>query len=72
MSAEILDRQMAQSGGRNATPEEIAKVIAFALSEDAAWLDGTDIRADGGGGIPFYFDMIDVDAAAAAKTFFGF
>jgi NAD(P)-dependent dehydrogenase (short-subunit alcohol dehydrogenase family) len=72
MSAEFLDRQMAQSGGRNATPEEIAKVIAFALSEDAARLDGIDIRADGGGGMPFYFDMIDVDAAAAAKTFFGF
>lgn len=71
MSTEILDRQMAQSGGRNAAPEEIAKVIAFALSEDATWLNGTDIRADGGGGIPFYFDMIDVDAENAAKTFFG-
>ena len=71
MSAEILDRQMAQSGGRNAEPEEIAKVIAFALSEDATWLNGTDIRADGGGGIPFYFDLLDVDAKDAAKTFFG-
>ena len=71
MSAEILDRQMAQSGGRNATPEEIAKVIAFALSEDAVWLNGTNITADGGGGIPFYFDMIDVAVEDAAKTFFG-
>jgi NAD(P)-dependent dehydrogenase (short-subunit alcohol dehydrogenase family) len=71
MSAEILDRQMAQSGGRNAAPEEIAKIIVFALSEDASWLNGTDIRADGGGGIPFYFDMIDVDAEDSAKTFFG-
>jgi NAD(P)-dependent dehydrogenase (short-subunit alcohol dehydrogenase family) len=71
MSADILDRQMAQSGGRNAEPEEIAKVIAFALSEDAAWLNGTDIRADGGGGIPFYFDLLDVEAEDSAKTFFG-
>lgn len=71
MSNEILDRQMAQSGGRNALPEEIAKVIVFALSEDAIWLNGTDIRADGGGGTPFYFDLLDVDAQGAAKTFFG-
>lgn len=71
MSNKILDRQMAQSGGRNAAPEEIAKVIAFALSEDAAWLNGTDIRADGGGGIPFYFDLLDIDADDTAKTFFG-
>ena len=71
MSSEILDRQKAQSGGRNAAPEEIAKVIVFALSEDAAWLNGTDIVVDGGGGTPFYFDLLDVDAEDAAKTFFG-
>ena len=71
MSNKILDRQKAQSGGRNAAPEEIAKVIAFALSEDASWLNGTDIVADGGGGTPFYFDQIDVDAAEAAADFFG-
>ena len=45
-------------------------MVALALSEDAAWLNGTDIRADGGGGIPFYFDMVDVAAEDAAKTFF--
>lgn len=71
MSNKILDRQMAQSGGRNAQPEEIAKVIVFALSEDAVWLNGTDIVADGGGGTPFYLDMLDIDAKDAAKTFFG-
>ncbi len=71
MGSKILDRQMAQSGGRNAAPEEIAKVIVFALSEDATWLNGTDIVADGGGGIPFYFDLLDVDAKDAATTFFG-
>ena len=71
MSTKILDRRKAQSGGRNAAPEEIAKVIAFALSEDAAWLNGTDIVVDGGGGTPFYFDLVDVDAEDAAKTFFG-
>ena len=67
MSNTILDRQKAQSGGRNAAPEEIAKVIAFALSEDASWLNGTDIVVDGGGGTPFYFDQIDVAAEQACR-----
>lgn len=71
MSADILDRQKAQSGGRNALPEEIAKVIAFSLSADAVWLNGTDIVVDGGGGTVFHFDLVDVDAKDAATAFFG-
>ena len=71
MGADILDRQKAQSGGRNAAPEEIAKVIVFALSQDASWLNGTDIVADGGGGTAFYFDLLDVDAEDATDVFFG-
>ena len=71
MGADILDRQKAQAGGRNAAPEEIAKVIVFALSQDAGWLNGTDIVADGGGGTAFYFDLLDVDAEDAANAFFG-
>jgi NAD(P)-dependent dehydrogenase (short-subunit alcohol dehydrogenase family) len=71
MSNEILDRQKAQSGGRNAMPEELAKVIVFALSQDASWLNGTDIVVDGGGGTAFHFDLVDVDAKDAGKAFFG-
>lgn len=71
MGAEILDRQKAQSGGRNAAPDEIAKVIAFALSQDATWLNGTDVVVDGGGGTAFHFDLVNVEAEQAAKTFFG-
>jgi NAD(P)-dependent dehydrogenase (short-subunit alcohol dehydrogenase family) len=71
MSADILDRQKAQAGGRNALAEEVAKVIVFALSEDASWLNGTDVVVDGGGGTAFHFDLVDVDAEDAAKTFFG-
>ena len=70
MSADILDRQKAQSGGRNALPEEIAQVIVFALSHDATWLNGTDVVVDGGGGTAFHFDLVDVVAEDAAKTFF--
>lgn len=71
MSADILDRQKAQSGGRNAAPEKIAQVIIFGLSQDATWLNGTDVVVDGGGGTAFHFDLVNVDAHDAANTFFG-
>lgn len=34
--------------GRAAEPEEIVKLILFAVSEDGAFLDGVNILADGG------------------------
>lgn len=34
--------------GRHARPEEIAAVVEFALSPDASWLNGVDLRLDGG------------------------
>lgn len=34
--------------GRNARPDEIAAVIEFALSPAASWLNGIDVRLDGG------------------------
>lgn len=34
--------------GRFGTPSDIATVIAFLLSPGAAWINGTDIRVDGG------------------------
>jgi NAD(P)-dependent dehydrogenase (short-subunit alcohol dehydrogenase family) len=34
--------------GRHARPEEIAAIAEFALSPDASWLNGVDLRADGG------------------------
>lgn len=39
---------VAELVGRHATPGEIAAVIEFLLSRDAAWVNGVDIRADGG------------------------
>jgi len=71
MSSKILDRQMEQSGGRNASPEEIAKVIVFALSDDASWLNGTDVTVDGGGGTAFHFDLVDVAAEESVRAVFG-
>lgn len=34
--------------GRHARPEEVAAVVDFALSPEASWLNGVDLRLDGG------------------------
>lgn len=34
--------------GRHARPEDIADVIAFLLSDAARWVNGSDVKADGG------------------------
>jgi|JI8StandDraft_2_1071088.scaffolds.fasta_scaffold22525_3 NAD(P)-dependent dehydrogenase (short-subunit alcohol dehydrogenase family) len=34
--------------GRHAAPDEIAAVIAFLLGSDAGWINGSDIKVDGG------------------------
>lgn len=34
--------------GRHAQPRDVAAVIAFLLSPDAGWINGTDIKVDGG------------------------
>ncbi|GAB2459912.1 coniferyl-alcohol dehydrogenase [Xylanimonas ulmi] len=34
--------------GRHAQPEEIAAVVAFLLSREASWVNGTDVVVDGG------------------------
>lgn len=47
MGQEAIDRSAA-AVGRHATADEIAAVVAFALSPDAAWCNGIDIVADGG------------------------
>jgi NAD(P)-dependent dehydrogenase (short-subunit alcohol dehydrogenase family) len=48
MGADLLTQLRVQAGGRDARPEEIAGPIAFLLSRDAGWVNGTDLIVDGG------------------------
>lgn len=51
--AKAFGEKMAQNverAGRPANPEEVARVAAFLLSEESAWVKGTDIAIDGGVG----------------------
>ena len=41
--------------GRLGSPDEVADVVAFVLSERAAWINGTNIAVDGAQGRPSAF-----------------
>lgn len=71
MGKAVLDRLTAQSGGRNARPGDIAPVIAFLMSEDAAWINGTDIGVDGGSEVAIGLDLLEVEADRALEHFLG-
>jgi NAD(P)-dependent dehydrogenase (short-subunit alcohol dehydrogenase family) len=43
---------------RAGTPDEIAPVIAFLCSDDARWINGTDISVDGGAGAAAWQQML--------------
>jgi NAD(P)-dependent dehydrogenase (short-subunit alcohol dehydrogenase family) len=47
MGDAAIDAATAEAG-RLAEPDDIAPVIAFLLSPDAAWVNGVDLRVDGG------------------------
>jgi 3-oxoacyl-[acyl-carrier protein] reductase len=48
-----IDREL--PWGRLGTPEEVADVVAFVLSERATWVNGTHIAVDGAQGRPTMF-----------------
>ncbi len=68
MDNAILDRLKAQAGGRDGRPDEIAPAICFLLSEDAGWINGTELNVDGGGEVAINLGLLDVDADAALDT----
>ena len=47
MGEQAIDQAVAEAG-RVATPDDIAPVIAFLLGPDARWINGVDLRVDGG------------------------
>ena len=47
MGDAAIDTATAEAG-RLAEPDDIAPVIAFLLSTDAQWVNGVDLRVDGG------------------------
>ena len=61
MDNTILDRLKEQAGGRNGDPDEIAPAIAFLLSDDARWINGTEINVDGGAEVAINLGLLDDD-----------
>ena len=68
MDNAILDRLRAQAGGRDGRPDDIAPAICFLLSDDARWINGTELNVDGGAEVAINLDLMDVEADAAADT----
>lgn len=56
----------AQVIGRFGTPADIARCVAFAFTPAAAWINGTDLRADGG--LTAYRETAAMRAAQAAPA----
>jgi NAD(P)-dependent dehydrogenase (short-subunit alcohol dehydrogenase family) len=66
MGADLLTRLRTQAGGRDARPEEIAGPVAFLLSRDAQWVNGTDLIADGGAEVSLTLDGLARPAKSLA------
>jgi NAD(P)-dependent dehydrogenase (short-subunit alcohol dehydrogenase family) len=68
MDKAILDRLKAQAGGRDGRPSEIAPAVCFLLSDEAGWINGTELNVDGGAEVAINLGLLDVepDQALAA------
>jgi NAD(P)-dependent dehydrogenase (short-subunit alcohol dehydrogenase family) len=53
MGHDELDPLTELAGGRNASPDEVAAVVEFLASDQASWVNGIDIVADGGAEMAF-------------------
>lgn len=54
MDVKSLDRLREHAGGRDGLAEEMCGPIAFLLTQDAAWVNGTDLMVDGGAEVTMY------------------
>ncbi|MFY1620958.1 SDR family oxidoreductase [Micromonospora sp. WMMD736] len=60
--ASILDWMTSQSGGRKATPDEVADAIAFLGSPAASYINGTNLLVDNGFSAAIVTNQIDYSA----------
>jgi len=65
MDRHILDRLKAQAGGRDGRPDEIAPAICFLLSDEARWINGTELNVDGGAEVAVNLGLLDTEADEA-------
>ncbi|MCQ1775329.1 coniferyl-alcohol dehydrogenase [Neorhizobium galegae] len=62
MGEDLLGRLRSQAGGRDARPGEMCGPIAFLLSQEACWVNGTDIIIDGGAEVLMNLDDLAIPA----------
>lgn len=68
MGDDLLGRLKAQAGGRDATPDEVADVIAVLLTAPLFWMNGTDLIVDGGAEVLMNLDELAVAPAPLASA----
>jgi NAD(P)-dependent dehydrogenase (short-subunit alcohol dehydrogenase family) len=62
MGSDLLGKLRTQAGGRDARPSEISGAVAFMLSSDAGWVNGTDLIVDGGAEVLMNLDELAIPA----------
>jgi NAD(P)-dependent dehydrogenase (short-subunit alcohol dehydrogenase family) len=68
MGAPILDWMTSQSGGRKATPGEIADALAFLGSDAASYINGTNLLIDNGFSAAITTSQIDYSTMPAVDA----
>ncbi|WP_424053334.1 SDR family oxidoreductase [Mycobacterium sp.] len=68
MGTPILDWMTSQSGGRKATPGEIADALAFLGSEAASYINGTNLLIDNGFSAAITTNQIDYSSMPAVDS----
>jgi NAD(P)-dependent dehydrogenase (short-subunit alcohol dehydrogenase family) len=68
MGAPILDWMTSQSGGRKATPGEVADALAFLGSDAASYINGTNLLIDNGFSAAITTNQIDYSTMPAVDA----
>jgi NAD(P)-dependent dehydrogenase (short-subunit alcohol dehydrogenase family) len=68
MGAAILDWMTSQSGGRKATPGEVADALAFLGSDAASYINGTNLLIDNGFSAAITTNQIDYSSMPAVDA----